>query len=69
MFIDRLDEEDQPETPAAPPKAEERPPNLIEANLFKSRTVLLFGEINDKVARRCVKLASIASPAEGKNRA
>jgi len=51
MFIDRLDEEDQPETPAAPPKAEERPPNLIEANLFKSRTVLLFGEINDKVAR------------------
>jgi len=51
MFIDRLDEEDQPETPATPPKSEERQPNLIEANLFQSRTVLLFGEINDKVAR------------------
>ena len=51
MFIDRLDEEDQPETPATPPKTEERQPSLIESNLFQSRTVLLFGEINDKVAR------------------
>ena len=51
MFIDRLDEEDQPETPAKDPKADERPANMIDANLFKSRTVLLFGEINDKVAR------------------
>jgi ATP-dependent Clp protease protease subunit len=51
MFIDRLDEEDQPEKTATPPQADERPPNLIDANLFRSRTVLLFGEINDKVAR------------------
>ncbi len=51
MFIDRLDEEDQPETPAKDPKVDERMGNPIDANLFKSRTVLLFGEINDKVAR------------------
>jgi ATP-dependent Clp protease protease subunit len=51
MFIDRLDDEDQPDAPAKAPQADERPPNLIDANLFKSRTVLLFGEINDKVAR------------------
>ena len=51
MSIDRLDEEDQPDTPAKEPKAEESPSGLIDKNLFKSRTVLLFGEINDKVAR------------------
>ncbi len=51
MPIDRLDDEDQPDTPAKEPKGEERPSNLIDKNLFKSRTVLLFGEINDKVAR------------------
>jgi ATP-dependent Clp protease protease subunit len=52
MSITRLDEEDQPDAPpATPPQADERPPNLIDANLFRSRTVLLFGEINDKVAR------------------
>jgi ATP-dependent Clp protease protease subunit len=51
LKINRLDEEDQPEAPAKTTQADERPPNLIENNLFKSRTVLLFGEINDKVAR------------------
>ncbi len=51
MSIDRLDEEDQPETPAKAPKADDNQSNLIDKNLFKSRTVLLFGEINDKVAR------------------
>jgi ATP-dependent Clp protease protease subunit len=50
-LIDRLDDEDQPEAPAKTTQADERPPNMIENNLFKSRTVLLFGEINDKVAR------------------
>ena len=35
MFIDRLDEEDQPETPAKAPKAEENQSNLIDKNLFK----------------------------------
>src|ERR1019366_2072076 len=50
--IERLDEEEeQPEKPDQAPKADERPPNLLDANLFRSRTVLLFGEINDKVAR------------------
>jgi ATP-dependent Clp protease protease subunit len=51
MSFDRLDEEDQPETPVKAPKGEENQSNLIDKNLFKSRTVLLFGEINDKVAR------------------
>jgi ATP-dependent Clp protease protease subunit len=52
MSIDhRLDEEEQPDTPAKEPKAAEQQSNLIDKNLFKSRTVLLFGEINDKVAR------------------
>ncbi len=51
MSIDPLDDEDQPEAPAKTTQADERPPNMIENNLFKSRTVLLFGEINDKVAR------------------
>jgi ATP-dependent Clp protease protease subunit len=51
MSIDRLDEEDPPEAPQKAPAEERQPPNLIDNNLFKSRTVLLFGEINDKVAR------------------
>ena len=52
MSIDhRLDEEEQPDTPAKEPKNAEQQSNLIDKNLFKSRTVLLFGEINDKVAR------------------
>lgn len=51
MIFDRLDQEEKPEAPGTPPQADERPPNLIDANLFRSRTVLLFGEINDKVAR------------------
>jgi ATP-dependent Clp protease protease subunit len=51
MIFDRLDEEDVPEAPAKAVKPEENPSALIDANLFKSRTVLLFGEINDKLAR------------------
>jgi len=51
MFIDRLDEEEFPDAPQKAPQADERPSNLVDANLYKSRTVLLFGEINDKVAR------------------
>jgi ATP-dependent Clp protease protease subunit len=50
MSYARLDEEERPEK-AEKAKVEETPPNLIDSNLFKSRTVLLFGEINDKVAR------------------
>jgi ATP-dependent Clp protease protease subunit len=53
MFMTRFDEEDpeQPEKPDEKPKADERPPNLLDANLFRARTVLLFGEISDKTAR------------------
>lgn len=51
MFIERLDEEEQPEKPEKTEKAEERPASIVDTSLFKSRTVLLFGEINDKVAR------------------
>ena len=51
MSIDRLDEEEQPDTPAKEAKSAEPQSSLIDKNLFKSRTVLLFGEINDKVAR------------------
>ena len=51
MSIVRFDEEERPENADETPKADERPPNLVDANLFRSRTVLLFGEINDKVAR------------------
>jgi ATP-dependent Clp protease protease subunit len=63
MFIDRLDDEDQPDAPAKTPQADERPPNLIDANLFKSRTVLLFGEINDKIAR-AISAQLLALPSE-----
>jgi ATP-dependent Clp protease protease subunit len=51
MSVYRLDEEDQPETPAKKGAEEKSTPNMIDNNLYKSRTVLLFGEINDKVAR------------------
>ncbi len=50
MPYERFDEEEKPDAPEKP-QADERPPNLLDANLFRSRTVLLFGEINDKVAR------------------
>ncbi len=50
MSVYRLDEEDQPETPAKK-QAEEKGSNVVDSHLYKSRTVLLFGEINDKVAR------------------
>jgi len=51
MFIDRLDEEDQPEKTEKPAQENERAPSPVDASLFKSRTILLFGEINDKVSR------------------
>jgi len=53
MFIDRLDEEEQPDKPEKDKtvQPDDRPPSHIDAGLFKSRTVLLFGEVNDKLAR------------------
>ena len=51
MSVYRLDEEDQPETPTKKGAEEKSTPSIIDNNLYKSRTVLLFGEVNDKVAR------------------
>jgi len=51
MSVYRLDEEDQPETPTKKGAEEKSTPSIIDNNLYKSRTILLFGEINDKVAR------------------
>lgn len=45
----RFDTEEEDENEK--PKADSNPPNLVDANLFRARTVLLFGEINDKVSR------------------
>ncbi len=51
----RLDDEDpDPQTPDAPEQKEavEKPPGAeIEGKLFEQRKVLIFGGINDKVAR------------------
>ena len=44
----RLDREDD-ETPTV--KIEEREPTIVNQNLFKSRTILVFGQIDEKVAR------------------
>ena len=44
----RLDREDE-ETPTV--KIEEREPTIVNQNLFKSRTILVFGQIDEKVAR------------------
>ncbi|WP_119678241.1 ATP-dependent Clp protease proteolytic subunit [Indioceanicola profundi] len=56
----RLDDEEQPETPDTPDnggkKAETQPGpfQAIQQALFKSRTILIFGEINQKVAQDTV---------------
>ena len=44
----RLDREDE-DTPTV--KIEEREPTIVNQNLFKSRTILIFGQIDEKVAR------------------
>lgn len=54
----RLDDEDQPETPEndKDKKAETQPGpfQAVQQALFKSRTILIFGEINQKVAQDTV---------------
>ena len=45
----RLDREDEETTPTV--KIEEREPTIVNQNLFKSRTILVFGQIDEKVAR------------------
>src|SRR5262249_59116876 len=55
----RGDDENPAETPAAPP------PSKITDNLFKARTIILFGEITQKVAQSTV--AQLLALAEENN--
>ena len=52
------DPEDQPDDPDRPeggePKAPDMPVNELETRLFKGRKVMIFGQINDKLARDVV---------------
>jgi len=54
----RLDDEDQPENPETektePAKTQPGPFQAVQQALFKSRTILIFGEINQKVAQDTV---------------
>ncbi len=77
----RLDDEDEPETPDAPDVPEPRGPepkepgdnrtlsspiNELESRLLKQRKVLIFGAINDKVARDVTaRLLALASEGDG----
>lgn len=55
-----VDEDEKPQTPAAP----EYQPSPVQQALFKSRTVLIFGEIDMKLAER-VTAQLLALAAEG----
>ncbi len=49
------DEEDEPEAPDAPAaKSDGNPANELESRLLKGRKVMIFGQINDKLARDVV---------------
>ncbi len=77
----RLDDEDEPETPDDPDVPEPRGPepkepgdnrtlsspiNELESRLLKQRKVLIFGAINDKVARDVTaRLLALASEGDG----
>ena len=52
----RADDEDEPEAPETEEKkpATAAPSNELESRLFKGRKVMVFGEINDKIARDVV---------------
>jgi ATP-dependent Clp protease protease subunit len=58
--VRRLDEEEKPETPT-PPEPQSSP---VQQALFKSRTVLIFGEVDMKMAER-VTAQLLAHAAEG----
>ena len=58
----RLDEEDE-DDPKSPPQEQQSSP--VQNALFKSRTVLIFGEIDMKLAERvCAQLLAYASESE-----
>ena len=48
-FDSRLDDEDEDDAPEA--KKDESPSSMMEKAMFDARTILLTGEINDKIAR------------------
>src|SRR5471032_961127 len=52
----RSDDEDEPETPDkdAPKSVSAAPVNVLESRLLKGRKVMIFGQIDDKLARDVV---------------
>ncbi len=59
----RLDEEDEDEKKAPPAEPQSSP---VQQALFKSRTVLIFGEIDMKLAERvCAQLLAYAEEGDG----
>ncbi len=58
----RLDEDDEDDAPEAESKKEESPSSLMEKAMFDARTIMLTGEINDKVARAtCAQLLAFSA--------
>src|SRR5215470_660350 len=59
-FDSRLDDEDEDDAPDA--KKDESPSSLMEKAMFDARTILLTGEINDKIARStCAQLLAYSA--------
>jgi ATP-dependent Clp protease, protease subunit len=59
----RLDEEEDEKSKAEP---QEAPSTPVQKALFKSRTVLIFGEVDMKLAERvCAQLLALATEGEG----
>jgi len=60
--VRRLDDENEEEPKSAPPEPQ---PSPIQQALFKSRTVLIFGEIDMKLAERvCAQLLAYSADGE-----
>jgi ATP-dependent Clp protease protease subunit len=59
-FDFRLDDEDEDDAPEA--KKDESPSSLMEKAMFDARTIILTGEINDKIARStCAQLLAYSA--------
>ena len=59
-FDSRLDDEDEDDAPEA--KKDESPSSMMEKAMFDARTILLTGEINDKIARStCAQLLAYSA--------
>jgi ATP-dependent Clp protease protease subunit len=58
----RLEDEDEDEERGKKPKKDKEPKSRLEEKFLETRTILLFGEINQKVAREvCEKLILLAA--------